>query len=56
MQQTIYSITAQIKAINKAINEGKAANIWAAKNKVKTLKKQLSNTQRLTAFNNYLSQ
>ena len=36
--QNIILIESQIKAIIKAIAEGKCKNVWAAKNKIKTLK------------------
>ena len=39
---TIYTLESQIKSIEKNINEGKCRNIWAAKNMVKSLKKELA--------------
>ena len=48
--------TPQIKAIIKAIEEGKCKNIYAALNKIKTLKKQQESSHRLKTWNTYLSQ
>lgn len=43
---------AQIFAITKAIEQGKAKNKWAALNKIKQLKKQLEQIK----WNNFLAQ
>lgn len=40
---TIYTLDAQIKSIEYNIEMGKCRNIWAARNMVKSLKKQLAN-------------
>ena len=48
--------TPQIKAIMKAIQEGKVKNQYAAANKIKQLRAKLNSSNRLKAWNNYLSQ
>ena len=47
--------TPQIKAIMKAIAEGKCKNPYAAANKVKALKKQQETTNKKRNWQNYLS-
>ena len=48
--------TPQIKAIMKAIAEGKCKNQYAALNKIKQLRVKLNSSNRLREWNNYLSQ
>ena len=48
--------TPQIKAIMKAIDEGKCKNLYAASNKVKSLKKQQATNIKKRNWYNYLSQ
>ena len=48
--------TPQIKAIMKAIAEGKCKNQYAASNKVKSLKKQQETNNKKRNWYNYLSQ
>ncbi len=50
MQQ--YQLQAQIKAITKAIEQGKVKNVYAANGKVRQLQKQLEKVQ----WNNFLAQ
>ena len=47
--------TPQIKAIMKAIDEGKCKNIYAARNKIKRLQLKQRLQEQRTQWNNYLS-
>lgn len=49
------NIKYQIKAILKAVKEGKAKNQWVAANKIKALKRQLIAVQRHIKWDEYLS-
>lgn len=49
-------LEAQIKAIKKNIAEGKVKNIYAARNKIKTLQKQLDEMKQQSSWNKFLSQ
>jgi peptidoglycan hydrolase CwlO-like protein len=53
--QKINKITAQIKALNKRITEGKVKNVYAVQNKIKTLKNRLKIEIDLYNWENYLS-
>ena len=53
--QKINKITAQIKALNKRITEGKVKNVYAVKNKIKSLKNRLEIEMDLFNYENYLS-
>jgi hypothetical protein len=55
MHQDLNKTKAQIKAINSLIKEGKVKNVYAAKNKVKTLKKWLKIATDNYNWENYLS-
>jgi hypothetical protein len=52
---TIYQLQAQIKAITEKVIQGKAKNKFAAINKISSLKKQLTQIQKETNLQNYLS-
>lgn len=54
--QKINKLKAQIKALNKRIEDGKVKNIYAVQNKVKTLKNSLKIELELYNWENYLSQ
>jgi len=49
------NIKSQIKAINKAIENGKCKNPYAAKNKVNQLKKKAAKLLQQNNWNNFLS-
>lgn len=53
--QKINKITAQIKALNNRIKEGKVKNVYAVQNKIKTLKNRLKIEIDLFNWENYLS-
>lgn len=53
--QPIIKLKSQIKAINDRIKEGKVKNIYAARNKVKTLKMRLKIELDNYNWENYLS-
>ena len=53
--QKINKITAQIRALNKRIEDGKAKNVYAVQNKIKTLKNRLKIEIDLYNWENYLS-
>lgn len=53
--QKINKITAQIRALNKRITEGKVKNVYAVQNKIKTLKNRLKIEIDLYNWENYLS-
>jgi serine/threonine-protein kinase RIO1 len=56
MQQiTSYKLEKQIKAIVNNINSGKCRNVFAAQNKIKTLRKELYQLKEQERFNNFLS-
>lgn len=52
---TAKQITAQINAINRQIQAGKAANRYAAKFKVLQLQKQLNTINKLKAWDEFLT-
>ena len=53
--QTINKLTAQIRALNKRIAEGKVKNVYAVQNKIITLKNRLKIEIDLYNWENYLS-
>jgi hypothetical protein len=53
--QKINKITAQIRALNKRIEDGKTKNVYAVQNKIKTLKNRLKIEIDLYNWENYLS-
>jgi hypothetical protein len=53
--QKINKITAQIRALNKRLTEGKVKNVYAVQNKIKTLKNRLKIEIDLYNWENYLS-
>jgi len=53
--QKINKLKAQIKALNKRIEDGKVKNVYAVQNKVKTLKNSLKIEIELHNWENYLS-
>jgi len=53
--QTINKLTAQIRALNKRIADGKVKNVYAVQNKIKTLKNRLKIEIDLYNWENYLS-
>ena len=52
----ILQLKAQIAAIENNIKQGKAKNIFAASNKVRTLKLELMKEESRVKFENYLAQ
>jgi hypothetical protein len=52
---TAKQLSAQIAAINNRLQAGKIKNPYAARFKVQQLQKQLSDLNRLKAWENYLS-
>ena len=53
--EKVNKITMQIKALNKRIAEGKVKNVYAVKNKIKSLKNRLEIEMDLFNYENYLS-
>ena len=53
--QKINKITAQIRALNKRLTEGKVKNVYAVQNKIKTRKNRLKIEIDLYNWENYLS-
>ena len=53
--QTINKLTAQIRALNKRIADGKVKNVYAVQNKIITLKNRLKIEIDLYNWENYLS-
>jgi hypothetical protein len=53
--QTINKLTAQIRALNKRIADGKVKNVYAVQNKIKSLKNRLKIEMDLFNYENYLS-
>ena len=53
--QTINKLTAQIRALNKRIAEGKVKNVYAVQNKIIVLKNRLKIEIDLYNWENYLS-
>lgn len=53
--QTINKLTAQIRALNKRIADGKVKNVYAVQNKIKSLKNRLKIEIDLYNWENYLS-
>ncbi len=53
--KTINKLTAQIRALNKRIADGKVKNVYAVQNKIKSLKNRLEIEMDLFNYENYLS-
>jgi hypothetical protein len=55
METNVYKLKAQIKALNKRLEDGKVKNEYSVKNKIKTLKNTLKIAMDNYNWENYLS-